>query len=96
MLEPTQGSGSGSGGDEAGEFRELLDQAEQHAERASVATRERPTDAAASAVAQVCQFWPTLRTVLQIAQRLPFISNRVKNVIRNAIPVFDAICENNS
>jgi hypothetical protein len=89
MSDPTRGSG----GDEYGEFRGLLEQAEQHAEAASTATRARP-DAAATAVTQVCQFWPTLRTVLQIALKLPFISPKVKNVIRNAIPVFEAICGN--
>ena len=89
MSDPTHGSG----GDEYGEFTGLLQQAEEHAQKAAAAPRAAPpTDAAASAVSRVCQFWPTLRTVLQIALKLPFLSARVKKVIHDAIPVFDSIC----
>jgi|GEM_PF-5844904 len=91
MLEPTHGSGGG--GDDYGEFTGLLEQAEQHAQAASTRAAP-PTNVAANAVNQVCQFWPTLRTVLQIALKLPFLSSRVKKVIHDAIPVFDSICGN--
>lgn len=92
MSDPTHGGG---GGDDYGEFTGLLQQAEEHAQRAAAAPRAAPpTDAVASAVTRVCQFWPTLRTVLQIALKLPFLSSRVKQVIRDAIPVFDSICSN--
>ena len=91
MSDPTRGSG----GDESSEFRGLLDQLEEHAGSAAAAPRESASAEAGevpAAVTEICRFWPTLRTVLEIALRLPFISQRVKNVIRSAIPVFDRLC----
>ena len=91
MSDPTRGSG---GGDEYGEFRGLLDQLEQHAESASAPSRESAAEAGEvpAAVTEICRFWPTLRTVLEIALKLPFISPRVKRVIREAIAVFERLC----
>jgi hypothetical protein len=94
MSDPTQGSGSTTGsGDDYGDFKGLLDQLEQQAERAPAAgTREGAAAATADPVQQICDVWPTLRVVLEIVLKLPFIPGRVKDVIRRAIPIFDRIC----
>ena len=89
MLEPTHGGGSGSG-DDYGEFKGLLDQLERHADSAPAATRGKLGEAAG----QICDYWPTLRTVLEIVLKLPFIPSRVKDIIRDAIPIFDGFCKN--
>jgi hypothetical protein len=92
MSDYTQGGSAARSGDDYGEFRGLLDQLDRHAESAPAAASR---DAAAAAPGdQICQYWPTLRTVLEIVLRLPFIPAKVKDVIRNAIPIFDRFCRN--
>ena len=79
-----------TGRDDYRQFRSLLDELEQHGQQAhtltaAVAQGGDPTQ-------QICQFWPTLRTVLQIVLHLPFSPSNVKSVIQQAINLFNRIC----
>jgi hypothetical protein len=79
---------TGGGGDYQ-HFRGLLDELEQHSERHRALTAAAP---GGDPIQQICQFWPVLRTVLQIVLALPFIPPNVKKTIQQAIELFNRIC----
>jgi len=91
---------SAGGGDESAEFHRLLEEAEQHAGRVhgggggggAEAARSAAAGTRADPVSEICKFWPVLRPVLQIVLSLPFVPRKVKDVVRQAIDLFNRIC----
>jgi len=84
-------------GDEYGQFSALLQELDQHEQNAgatvaSMGAASAGAAAASGGIGQICTFWPTLKTVLKVVLALPFIPGGVKNVVRQAITLFDGIC----
>lgn len=74
------------------EFNELIQQLETQTSRHAAAPKISPEAAAANPLSVICQVWPVIRTVLNIALKLPFIPG--KDAIRAAIKLIDGICPN--
>jgi hypothetical protein len=81
-----------AGHDDYQQFKSLLNQLEQHGQQAHTLSAQAAAAPGADPIGQICRFWPTLRTVLQIVLHLPFIPGNVKTVIQQAITFFNGIC----
>ncbi len=75
--------------DQYAELRATLDQLERVDTGGAMAAADA---AAASPIQKFCQVWPTVRGVLELILRLPFIPGPAKTVLRQFIQLANGIC----